>query len=88
MYHRQYPTILTALHPLFHHQPLPNTTDNAAGAVARLMLVHPDAMPMEQVLPVLFSALPLKADYEENGPVFECLFQLFHSNNAFVSISL
>ncbi|KAI7878296.1 ARM repeat-containing protein [Lichtheimia hyalospora FSU 10163] len=80
----QYPTILTALHPLFHNQPLPNTTDNAAGAVARLMLVHPDAMPMEQVLPVLFSALPLKADYEENGPVFECLFQLFHSNNAFV----
>ncbi|KAI9302006.1 armadillo-type protein [Cunninghamella echinulata] len=79
-----YPAILTALHPLFQGQTLPNTTDNATGAVARLILAHPEAVPLDQVLPVLTSALPLKADYAENEPVFNCLFQLFRSNNAFV----
>ncbi|KAI8137212.1 armadillo-type protein [Fennellomyces sp. T-0311] len=80
----QYPAILTALHPLFHDQSLLNTTDNAAGAVARLILAHPNAVPLDQVLPIFTSALPLKADYEENEPVFECLFNLFHANNPFV----
>jgi hypothetical protein len=70
---------------LFQNQSLVNTTDNAAGAVARLILAHPDAMPLDQVLPVLTGALPLKADFAENEPVFDCLFQLFRSNNAFVS---
>lgn len=83
-YSRQYPTIFTALHPLFHDQSLPNTTDNAAGAVARLILAHPNAVPLDQVLPVFFTALPLKADFAENEPVFACLFQLFQSNNALV----
>ncbi|KAF7724391.1 hypothetical protein EC973_001116 [Apophysomyces ossiformis] len=80
----QYPAILTALHPLFHDQSLPNTTDNATGAVARLILAHPEAVPLDQVLPVFANALPLKADFAENEPVFECLFQLFRSNNSFV----
>ncbi|CEI91730.1 hypothetical protein RMCBS344292_06011 [Rhizopus microsporus] len=36
------------------------------------------------VLPVFINALPLKADYEENQPVFECIFKLFGANNAYV----
>lgn len=84
---RQYATILSALHPLFQDQVLANATDNATGAVARLILAHPDAMPLDQVLPVFVGALPLKADFAENEPVFNCLFQLFRSNNAFVSQS-
>ncbi|CAO3593935.1 unnamed protein product [Absidia cylindrospora] len=80
----QYATILSALHPLFQDQALVNTTDNATGAVARLILAHPDAMPLDQVLPVFTGALPLKADFAENEPVFNCIFQLFRSNNAFV----
>ncbi|KAI9246087.1 armadillo-type protein [Phascolomyces articulosus] len=80
----QYPTILTALYPLFHDQPLPNTTDNAAGAVARMILAHPNAVPLDQVLPTFTTALPLKIDFEENEPVFACLFNLFQSNNAWV----
>ncbi|KAI8344311.1 armadillo-type protein [Chlamydoabsidia padenii] len=80
----QYPTILASLHPLFQNQTLVNVTDNATGAVARLILAHPDAMPLDQVLPVFTGALPLKADYAENEPVFNCIIQLFHSNNAFV----
>jgi hypothetical protein len=79
--------LLTALSPLFNNQTLPNTTDNAAGAVARMIIAHPEAVPLDQVLPVFINALPLKADYEENQPVFECIFKLFGANNAYVSSS-
>lgn len=84
---RQYPTILAALYPLFQNQTLPGTTDNASGAVARLITAHSEAVPLEQVLPVFLNALPLKADFAENEPVFNCLFHLFRSNNGFVSFS-
>lgn len=80
-----YGQLLTALSPLFNNQTLPNTVDNAAGAVARLILAHPDAVPLDQVLPTLTQALPLKADFEENQPVFDCIFQLFKGQNSFVS---
>lgn len=80
----QYPVILTALHPLFSNQPVPNITDNATGAVARLIIARPDAVPLDQVLPVFTSVLPLKADFAENEPVFNCLFQLFRANNTFI----
>ncbi|RCH94783.1 hypothetical protein CU098_000953 [Rhizopus stolonifer] len=79
-----YPVLLTALSPLFSNQTFPNTVDNAAGAVARLILAHPDAVPLDQVLPTFTNALPLKADFEENQPVFDCLFQLFQAHNSFV----
>ncbi|KAI7902067.1 armadillo-type protein [Cokeromyces recurvatus] len=79
-----YPAILTALYPLFQNQPLPNITDNAAGAVARLILAHPNAVPFDQVLPVFMAVLPLKADFAENEPVFNCLFSLFRANNPFI----
>ncbi|CAO3665897.1 unnamed protein product [Rhizopus microsporus] len=84
----QYPAILTALHPLFQAQPVPNVTDNAAGAVARLIMSRPDALPLDQVLPVFTSVLPLKVDYAENEPVFSCIFQLFRANNSFVSVHI
>ncbi|KAI9363287.1 armadillo-type protein [Pilaira anomala] len=80
----QYPIILTALHPLFQNQPVPNITDNATGAVARLIIARPDAVPLDQVLPVFTSVLPLKIDFAENEPVFNCLFSLFRANNTFV----
>jgi hypothetical protein len=80
-----YHTLLTALSPLFNNQTLPNTVDNAAGAVARLILAHPEAVPLDQVLPTFTNSLPLKADFEENVPVFDCLFKLFSANNSFVS---
>ncbi|KAI7861966.1 armadillo-type protein [Spinellus fusiger] len=80
----QYAAMLTVLHPLFQNQTLRNTTDNATGAVARLIVAHPEAVPLDHVLPVFLGALPLKADYAENVPVFECLFHLFRANNAFI----
>ncbi|KAF9953080.1 hypothetical protein BGZ72_005712 [Mortierella alpina] len=80
----QYPAILTALYPLFQGQNLDNVTDNACGAVARMIMRHPDVVPVDQVLPVFVQALPLKRDYEENEPVYKLLFQLIRSQNTWV----
>lgn len=52
--------------------------DNAAAAVARMIMAAPATVPMEQVLPVLLSALPLKADRSENEAVYTCLLGLIH----------
>ncbi|KAF9432023.1 hypothetical protein BGZ76_011403, partial [Entomortierella beljakovae] len=80
----QYPNILTALYPLFQNQNLDNATDNACGAVARMIMKHPNAVPLDQVLPVFLQALPLKRDYEENEPVYNLLFSLIRSQNAWI----
>lgn len=78
----QYLVILSALRPHFDitsEAPSAklNARDNAAGAVARLILRNTAAVPLEQVLPILLGALPLKNDYLENRPVFRAIFHLF-----------
>ncbi|KAI6167404.1 ARM repeat-containing protein [Pisolithus thermaeus] len=80
-----YPLLLTALRPIFDvpaDAPASrlNAKDNAAGAVSRLIVRNTAAVPLDQVLPVLIAALPLKNDYLENRPVFRALFHLFRSN--------
>ena len=57
-----------------------NARDNAAGAVSRMILKNSAALPLEQVLPVVFSALPLRNDFLENRPVFRAIFHLFRTN--------
>jgi len=79
-----YPEILSSLSPLFNSTSLPQTIDNACGAVARLLLRYPNVVPIEQVLPTFFNALPLKSDFEENVPVVKFLQYLFESQNPFV----
>lgn len=54
---------------------------NACGCVARMTLRHPDLIPMNDVLPVLISLLPLQDGYEENTPIFELLLDLFQKRN-------
>jgi hypothetical protein len=80
----QYQPLLMALYPLFQGQNLDNVTDNACGAVARMIMRHPQAVPVDQVLPVFVQALPLKRDYEENEPVYKLLFSLIRSQNQWV----
>jgi len=80
----QYLHLLAAFRPLFVLPPdaspaKNNARDNAAGAVARLIIRNTAAVPLDQVLPVLVESLPLKSDYLENRPVFRALFQLFRS---------
>lgn len=77
------PEVLQALHPLFALAPGDDggaeTTDNATGAVARLIMAAPAAVPMAAVLPVFLQALPLKADKAENEAVYKCLLQLLQA---------
>ncbi|CAG8833327.1 3057_t:CDS:2, partial [Racocetra persica] len=80
----KYGDILSSLHPLFTGQSLMNVTDNACGAVCRMIMACPQAIPMEQVLEVVLRMLPLKRDFEENEPVFKCIIMLFRANNSFV----
>jgi hypothetical protein len=77
----QYPAILQLLSPLFNNQPVANITDNACGAVCRMIMTRPDAIPLDDVLPVILQTLPLKADYNENVPVYTCLVKLIQSGH-------
>ncbi|TPX62738.1 hypothetical protein SpCBS45565_g06960 [Spizellomyces sp. 'palustris'] len=80
-----YPQILQLLRPLFEIQDgIPNMADNAAGAVCRMIVRNPSAVPLDQVLPVVMQHLPLKKDFEENEPVFRCVLQLLQNNNSYL----
>lgn len=78
----QYIHLLAAFRPLFT---IPadapsaqvNARDNAVGAVARMIYKNPNAVPLDQVLPVLFGAVPLTQDHLENRPFFRTVFLLF-----------
>jgi hypothetical protein len=86
----QYMPLLAVLQPLFAvpdgapHARL-SARDNAAGAVARMISKNADALPLAQVLPVLFGALPLRNDLLENTPVFRAVFTLFKTRPAAVA---
>ena len=76
-----YHTILGALGPIFGLDATGNDSiaaclDNAAAAVARMIMASPNNVPMAQVLPAFLSALPLKTDMTENETVYNCLIGL------------
>ncbi|KAK9069597.1 hypothetical protein SSX86_011501 [Deinandra increscens subsp. villosa] len=74
---------LHCLYPLFEEsEPDPAVTDNAAGAVARMIMAHQDSVPLNQVLPILLNVLPLKEDHEESVPVYSCICNLVLSSNS------
>lgn len=80
----QYLHLLAALHPLFEVPSVASTAklnarNNAAGAVSRMILKKSEAIPLDQVLPVIVGILPLKNDFHENRPAFRALFHLFRS---------
>lgn len=76
-----YQQALVKLAPLFNNTALiPNLIDNACGAVARMILSHPEALPLDQVLPVFLRALPLRKDFEENKTVYPALFTLYQQH--------
>ncbi|CAM9263097.1 unnamed protein product [Choristocarpus tenellus] len=76
-----YQELLQALHPMFAltaRGTEAGVVDNAAAAVARMIMAAPAAIPMAQVLPVMISALPLKSDQSENESVYTCLLGLLN----------
>ncbi|GAU24360.1 hypothetical protein TSUD_390690 [Trifolium subterraneum] len=79
---KYYDNILRGLHPLFgESEPDDAVRDNAAGAVARMIMVHPESIPLNQVLPVFLRVLPLKEDREESLAVYSCVSALVFSSN-------
>ncbi|CAN6465263.1 unnamed protein product [Victoria cruziana] len=78
---KHYNDILRGLYPMFGDSEVDAVRDNAAGAVARMIMTQPQLIPLNQVLPVLLKALPLKDDLEESMPVYGCLSGLIVSNN-------
>ncbi|TGJ88611.1 hypothetical protein E0Z10_g176 [Xylaria hypoxylon] len=75
-----FPQILRSLEPLLQIQ-AQRLQDNAAGCLCRLILSNPNQVPIPDVLPALIGLLPLKEDYEENKPVYQCLHKLYISGN-------
>ncbi|KAK6198753.1 ran binding protein [Scheffersomyces amazonensis] len=57
---------------------------NACGCVARLILKHEQAVPLEHVIGPLLSHLPLETGFEENAPIFKVIIKLYASNNALI----
>ena len=60
--------------------------DNAAGAVAKIIMDHQNSVPLYRVLPILLKATPLKKDYEESIPVYNCIYNLVLSSNQLVLV--
>ncbi|KDO29492.1 hypothetical protein SPRG_06032 [Saprolegnia parasitica CBS 223.65] len=79
----QYLQVLQALHPLFASEE-EGVVDNAASAVAKMIMTHPDSVPLDAVMPVFLKALPLKADFTETESVFTCLLGLLQAQNPVV----
>ncbi|KAI1112252.1 importin beta-4 [Nemania sp. NC0429] len=75
-----FPQILRSLEPLLQIQ-AQRLQDNAAGCLCRMILANPNQVPIPEVLPALVDLLPLKEDYEENKPVYQCLHKLYVVGN-------
>lgn len=71
----QFPTILSKLENMLQLEGS-RIKDNAAGCLARMIMAHPASVPIPSVLPALVNLLPLKEDFEENAPIFECIYKL------------
>lgn len=67
-----YNDILRKLEPLLHTTHA-RTLDNASGCVSRMIMAHQDKVPVDEIMPVLVDLLPLKEDYEENAPIYDCI---------------
>ncbi|XP_048128295.1 importin-4 isoform X1 [Rhodamnia argentea] len=79
---KYYGDILRTIYPLFgESEPDDAVSDNAAGAIARMIMVHPESIPLNQVLPVFLKVLPLKEDHEESVAVYGCVCTLVLSSN-------
>jgi hypothetical protein len=84
-----FPALLGVLHPFFQIteptlQPVLNARDNAAGALARMVIKNSAALPVEDVFNAIVSVMPLVADEQENKAVYGAIFELYTSNQDIV----
>lgn len=55
--------------------------DNAVAAVAKMIVVSPEAIPLSPVLPVMLAALPMREDFGESTVVFKAFLHLIENND-------
>lgn len=84
---QHYPALIGVLGHFFqvpeHSQPaVYNARDNAAGALGRMVVKSPSAAPLDQVVPMIVSVMPLQFDPIENRAVYSAIFALFRANPA------
>ncbi|KAL2315583.1 putative importin subunit beta-4 [Schizosaccharomyces pombe] len=77
----EYLNILQKLQPFFTQEVFRTALDNAIGCISRLILHNQNAIPVDQVLPIVFSKLPLKEDYLENAPLYHMILALYRQQN-------
>ena len=70
-----YPRLWERLEPLLSVHEM-RMTDNVAGCLCRMITKHPDGGFVAQALPAVVNVLPLQEDFEENEPVFQCIYKL------------
>ncbi|KAM5356815.1 hypothetical protein ACJ41O_003461 [Fusarium nematophilum] len=75
-----YPLLWEKLEPLLTVSEM-RMTDNVAGALCRMMIKNPDNGFVSQALPAIVNVLPLQEDYEENAPIYQCIYKLYELSN-------
>lgn len=87
---QHFPALLNAIQPFFQKgeqesDEVLTARDNACGCLSRMIIKKPEALPLDQALPTLFSCLPLQKDFAEWSPVLLCLMTLVQANNPVAS---
>ncbi|PHH93315.1 hypothetical protein CDD83_7100 [Cordyceps sp. RAO-2017] len=75
-----YPQLWDKLEPLLTTKEM-RMTDNVSGCLARMIMKHTDNGFVAQALPAIVGALPLTEDYEENEPIYQCIYTLYERGN-------
>ncbi|KAK2589877.1 hypothetical protein QQS21_012441 [Conoideocrella luteorostrata] len=75
-----FPQLYEKLEPMLSVHEM-RITDNVAGCLCRMMMKHPDNDFVAQALPSVIRILPLTEDYEENEPIFQCIYKMYDQSN-------
>ncbi|XP_056634376.1 importin-4-like [Diorhabda carinulata] len=78
----QYSDILQALSTAVSKETHSGTLDNICGALAKMILVNANGIPLDQVFPAFLQKLPLRDDFQENEAVVKCFYSLYQQGNS------
>uniref|UniRef100_A0A8D2Q743 Importin 4 n=1 Tax=Varanus komodoensis TaxID=61221 RepID=A0A8D2Q743_VARKO len=85
--HEHYPKLLGLFSNVISQERKNRVADNVCGAIARMVMTHPEGVPIGQVFPALIRSLPLKEDFEEYKTVFHCISFIYEHDPQLVSLS-
>uniref|UniRef100_T1IFX5 Importin N-terminal domain-containing protein n=1 Tax=Rhodnius prolixus TaxID=13249 RepID=T1IFX5_RHOPR len=77
--YKHYNELLTALSQSIATEKNGKVMDNACGVIARLILTNSELLPLDQILPVFVSKLPLREDFDEDKYIYWSLTLLFQN---------